>query len=147
MARGGAVFLAGIMALAQAAAAQPATCDRRDFETVVDDAAAALRQLNQQKRPAFQDKLRQLKEQRGWSQDQFMVEATAYVQDDRIAEFDQTSNELLARLNRTGEAGAGDAAPDCKLLAELRATMQALVDTQTAKWAYMFDKIDAALKK
>jgi hypothetical protein len=141
--------LAGVLALAIAtlSSAQPAACARQEFETVVDDAAAALRQLNQKNRPVFQDKLRQLKEQRGWSQDQFMAEATAYVQDDRIVEFDQTSGELLAKLNQTGEAGTSAAAPDCNLLQELRATMKALVDTQTAKWVYMFGKIDGALKK
>lgn len=146
---GGGAVLAGVLALAVAtlSSAQPAACARRDFETVVDDAAAALRQLNQQNRPLFQDKLRRLKEQRGWSQDQFMAEATAYVQDDRIAEFDQTSSELLAKLNQAGEVGTNTTAPDCNLLNELRATMKALVDTQTSKWVYMFGKIDAALKK
>jgi hypothetical protein len=141
-------LLGGLLALAGAeAAAQPAGCARQEFETVVDDAAAALRDLNQKNRPAFQDKLRMLKEQRGWSQEQFMAEASAYVQDDRIVEFDQTSGDLLAKLNSTGEAGAASAAPDCKLLLELRATMKALVETQTSKWVYMFGKIDAALKK
>lgn len=114
---------------------------------MVDDAAAALRDLNQKNRLAFQEKLRLLREQRGWSQDQFMAEASAYVQDDRIAEFDQTSAELLVKLNSAGEAGTNAATPDCNLLQELRATMKALVDTQTAKWVYMFQKIDAALKK
>jgi hypothetical protein len=135
-----------LLALAGAeAAAQQAACARQEFETVVDDAAAALRDLNQKNRPAFQDKLRMLKEHRGWSQEQFMAEASAYVQDDRIVEFDQTSGDLLAKLNSTGEAGA--AAPDCNLLLELRATMKALVETQTSKWVYMFGKIDAALKR
>jgi hypothetical protein len=140
------VLLGGLLALAGAeVAAQPAACARQEFETVVDDAAAALRDLNQKNRPAFQDKLRMLKEQRGWSQEQFMAEASAYVQDDRIVEFDQTSGDLLAKLNSTGEAGA--ATPDCNLLNELRATMKALVETQTSKWVYMFGKIDAALTK
>jgi hypothetical protein len=141
--------LAGLLVLASATAAfaQAAACTRQEFESVVDDAAAALRDLNQKNRLAFQEKLRLLREQRGWSQDQFMAEASAYVQDDRIAEFDQTSAELLVKLNSAGEAGTNAATPDCNLLQELRATMKALVDTQTAKWVYMFQKIDAALKK
>jgi hypothetical protein len=76
-----------------------------------------------------------------------MAEATAYVQDDRIVEFDQTSGELLAKLNQAGEVGTNAAAPDCNLLNELRATMKALVDTQVSKWVYMFGKIDGALKR
>jgi hypothetical protein len=35
--------------------------------------------------------------------------------------------------------------PDCAVLLELRARMKVLVETQTAKWAYMFQKIDAEL--
>ena len=37
--------------------------------------------------------------------------------------------------------------PDCALLLELRARMKALVDTQTAKWAYMFEKIETEMWK
>ena len=38
-------------------------------------------------------------------------------------------------------------APDCTLLAELRAVMQSLLETQKAKWAYMFERIEAELRK
>ncbi len=44
-----------------------AACKRADFEAVVDEAAAVLRDLNLKNKPAFQDKLRQLKDKRGWS--------------------------------------------------------------------------------
>lgn len=147
---GACAVLAGLTVLEGAAGlatAQPASCTRPEFESVVDSAAATLREINQKNRLAFQDRLRLLKEKRGWSQDQFMAEASTYVQDDRIAEFDQTSGELLAKLNSMGETGSSAAAPDCRLLQELRATMKALVDTQTRKWAYMFQKLDVALKQ
>ena len=75
-----------------------------------------------------------------------MAEAAPFVQDDKIAEFDLTSGELLDRINSAGEAG-GAKIPDCKLLADLRATMQRLVATQTAKWTYMFGKLDGELAK
>src|ERR1700730_8105308 len=45
-------------------------CAKADFEAVVDDAAAALRDLNLKNKPNFQEKLRQLKDKRGWSHDQ-----------------------------------------------------------------------------
>ena len=44
-----------------------------------------------------------------------------------------------------GQEGVTSAKPDCAVLLELRARMKVLVDTQTAKWAYMFQKIDAEL--
>ena len=41
-----------------------------------------------------------------------------------------------------GQAGADAKTPDCALLLELRARMRVLVDTQNAKWTYMFKKLD-----
>ena len=76
-----------------------------------------------------------------------MAAAAPLVQDDRIAEFDQTSSELLSRINSMGAEGSSAGSPDCKLLADLRVSMQSLVDTQKAKWAYMFDKVDKELAR
>ena len=130
---------------AGAARAQSQACGKPEFEAVVETAAATLRDLNARNKPGFQDKLRSLKDKRGWSTEQFLTEAAVYVQDDRIANLDTRSGELLSRLNTMGEVGASSTTPDCKLLTELRATMKALVDTQTEKWTYMFTKLDKAL--
>jgi hypothetical protein len=124
-----------------------ATCSKADFEAVVDEAAGALRGLAQQNTPQFQAKLRQLKTKRGWSDDQLLKEAEPLVRDERIADFDDKSAELLARITGAGQAGSAGDAPDCALLAGLRASMASLVETQKAKWAYMFDKIDKELRK
>ncbi len=138
--------------VAPTAPAVPATpegaakeCAKSDFEAVVDDAAAALRDLNLKNKPNFQEKLRQLKDKRGWSHDQFMTEAAPYVRDDKIAVFDQESEQLLNDIASLGQEGADAKTPDCALLHELRARMKVLVDTQTAKWTYMFEKLNAAL--
>jgi len=128
------------------AESQPASCQRTDFEAVVGDAASALRDLTQTNTPVFQNKLRQLKDKRGWSHSQFLIEAAPLVQDDQITEYDQESGDLLNRINTMGQEGS-EKAPDCTLLAELRGHMQALVDAQKAKWAYMFDKIDTELAR
>ncbi len=120
-------------------------CQRAEFEAVVDDAAAALRDLNLKNKPDFQEKLRQLKDKRGWSHDQFMTEAAPFVRDDKIAVFDQQSDQLLNDISSLGQEGAEAKTPDCALLHELRARMKVLVDTQAAKWTYMFEKLNAAL--
>lgn len=140
------VVLAALLA-GGAAVAQTANCAKTDFENVVDEAAGALRDLNQEKKPAFQDKLRQLKDKRGWSHDQFMKEAAPFVRDDQIAVYDQKSDELLTSISEMGQEGSVAKTPDCALLAELRARMKVLVDTQTAKWTYMFGKIEGELGK
>ncbi|MES1179852.1 MAG: hypothetical protein ABUL43_01520 [Hyphomicrobium sp.] len=131
---------------APAASTAPAdVCQKTEFEAVVDDAAAALRELNLKNKPDFQEKLRQLKDKRGWSHDQFLKEAAPFVRDDKIAVFDQQSDQLLNDISSLGQEGAEAKTPDCALLHELRARMKVLVDTQTAKWSYMFEKLNASL--
>ena len=139
-----ALSLAGA-AKAQTGAPAPAVCAKSEFEAVVDEAAAALRDLNLKNKPAFQEKLRQLKDKRGWSHDEFLKEAAPFVRDDEIAVFDQESERLLSDISAQGQEGAEAKTPDCALMVELRARMQSLVETQTAKWTYMFEKLDAAL--
>lgn len=122
-------------------------CKKADFEAVVDEAAAALRDLNLEKKPAFQDKLRQLKDKRGWSHDEFLDKAAPFVRDEEIAVYDRKSEELLSTISTMGQEGAEARQPDCALLLELRARMKVLVETQTAKWDYMFSKLDMELWK
>jgi len=117
------------------------TCTKADFEAVVDEAAAALRDLNATHKPDFQERLRLLKDKRGWDYATFMKEAAPFVQDDRIREFDQQSAEFLGRINNLGTEGASAETPDCTLLIEVRANMNALVESQKSKWTYMFEKI------
>ena len=130
---------------AQATPPVPQACAKSDFEAVVDEAAAALRDLNMKNKPAFQEKLRQLKDKRGWTHDEFLNEGAAFVRDDKIAVFDRDSERLLNDISSLGQEGADAKTPDCALLLELRARMKVLVDTQTGKWTYMFEKLDAAL--
>jgi hypothetical protein len=136
----------GTLALAAPASAQPA-CTRADFEAVVDTAAAALRELNQKHKPAFQEKLRFLKEKRGWSHDQFLKEAAPLVRDDEIAAYERTSEELLDAISHLGQEGSAAKSPDCGMLVELQEHMKRLVATQMAKWDYMFAKVETELWK
>src|SRR5215470_5930289 len=128
---------AGRAALAQG-------CAKADFEAVVNEAGSALRDLNRQNTPTFQAKLRDLKDKRGWSNDQFLKEAEPFVRDAEIVAHDQKSEQLLMRITGAGQQGS-DTGPDCGLLAELRAALKSLVETQKAKWAYMFGKIEKEL--
>ena len=129
------------------ALAEDPACSKSEFEAVVEEAAAGLRELNTKNKPAFQDKLRQLKTKRGWGQDQFLTEAAPFVRDDKTVEYDQKTDELLSAISTMGQEGANAKKPDCALLLELRARMKVLVDTQTQKWTHMFEKIDSELWK
>lgn len=133
----------GVPAIAQ----EPASCAKADFEAAVDESAAALRDLNQKNKPTFQERLRQLKDKRGWTHDQFLKEGAGYIKDEQIDTYDKTSNDLLAKISSMGDEGSAAKTPDCALLGELRGHMKTFVDTQTAKWSYMFGKIDGELGK
>jgi hypothetical protein len=140
--------IALLLALGHAEGALAETpCSKADFEAVVDEAAAALRSLNHQNTPQFQARLRQLKDKRGWSHEQFLLEASPFVRDEAIAAFDQKSEDFLARITQAGQSQATAAALNCGLLLELRGSLAALVETQKAKWTYMFDKINGELRK
>jgi hypothetical protein len=144
--------LVGLIAFLLVAASAPCAlaetpCSKADFEAVVDEAAAALRNLNHQNTPQFQARLRQLKDKRGWSHEQFLLEAAPFVRDEAIAAFDQKSEDFLARITQAGQSQATAVALNCGLLVELRASLAALVETQKAKWTYMFDKINAEVRK
>lgn len=125
----------------------PETCSKAEFESAVDHAAERLRDLNNRNRPEFQARLRQLKEKRGWNDNQFLKEAAPFVKDDRISVFDAKTNELLASISSLGQEGANAPEPNCTMLSELRSRMQVLIETQDGKWRYMFEKLDTEIAR
>jgi hypothetical protein len=133
--------------LAPATHALAQTCARADFEAVVGAASTTLRDMTARNTPVFQEKLRLLKDKRGWNYEQLVKEAAPLVADERIAEFDAKSIEFLGKINTMGGEGASGTKPDCKLLGALKANMSALVETQTEKWTYMFGKLEAEMAK
>lgn len=142
-----ATIVAGIGSVGLRAESADATCKKEDFEAVVETTASSLRDLNSKNRPEFQEKLRELKAKRNWTQNEFMEKAAPFVRDDKTAVYDQSTDELLSAISSMGQEGARAPTPDCAMLLELRARMKLLVDTQTAKWAYMFEKLNAELAR
>jgi hypothetical protein len=146
-ARGLAALLLALSGAAGAALAQVPGCAKADFEAVVNEAGAALRDLNRENTPRFQGKLRELKDKRGWGNDQFLKEAEPFVRDGEIVAYDQKSEELLVRITGGGQQASSASAPDCAALTGLREAMKLLLETQKAKWAHMFAKLDKELTK
>lgn len=142
-----AAIVAGIGSVGLRAEGADATCRKEDFEAVVETTASSLRDLNSKNRPEFQEKLRELKAKRNWTQNEFMEKAAPFVRDDKMAVYDQSTDELLSAISSMGQEGGRAPTPDCAMLLELRARMKLLVDTQTAKWAYMFEKLNAELAR
>ena len=105
------VALAGFVVANGEAMAQ--TCTKADFEAVVGTASSTLRDMTARNTPTFQEKLRNLKDKRKWTYEQFVTEAAPLVADDKIADFDARSVEFLTKINALGSEGAGGAKPDC----------------------------------
>jgi hypothetical protein len=142
--RSSAVLLLALL-LAVPAAAQDPACTREAFEEAVGVSAAALRDLAGLNRPVFQIRLRELKDKRGWDHTQFLREAAPIVQDARTDAYDKESAGLLEEIARMGAEGSAAATPDCAALARLKSRMQALVDAQRGKWAYLIGKVEQEL--
>jgi hypothetical protein len=142
-----ALLLLGAAGGRHQAVAQGPGCAKSDFESVVNEAGSVLRDLNRKNTPVFQAKLRTLKEKRNWGNDEFLKQAEPFVRDDRIVAYDQKSEELLVRITGGGQTGSAAKQADCALLAELRAALGVLLETQKEKWTYMLTKIEQELAK
>lgn len=141
------VNASGFLLVASATGMPAQGCEKADFEAVVADAAIALRELNQKNKPSFQARLKDLKDRRGWSHDQFLKEAAPFVQDNQITDYDERSAAFLEKIESMGAEGANAAVPKCAVLGEVKGAMKSLVAVQTDKWTYMFGKIELELKK
>jgi hypothetical protein len=133
-------------------------CGQGAFSAVVSEARTELQTLNTQNKQTFQKKLISLKQREGWSDEDYLVNARPFVQDDQIAAFDSRNEELLAQVPKLGKevrsvASLAGVAPSlqpiadrrCEMLGELRGLMSDVVENARAKWAYLHGKADAAL--
>ena len=137
------LLLAGL-SLAAAAPARSQTCTPEDFAAAVDNAGASLRTFNTQNAPRLQEKLRQLKAKRGWSDTEFEERSIDLLHDARIEELDRQANDILGRIDTLGAAPQGT--PDCNKLADLQAASVELLATMRAKSTYMIGRLDAILE-
>ena len=128
-----------IVAGASQAVGQP--CTSEAYRKVVDDAGAALRRLHVESQPRIQAGFRQLKEKRGWSEDEHLEKAYELLADERSDALDAKAGELLAKLDRLAE-DAPTASPDCSRLTELEATAIELQATVRAKTQQLLAKLD-----
>lgn len=134
-------------ALLQLAATPPGgvpTCTAEDFARAIDESGAALRALNLENAPKLSAKVRQLRQKKGWAEGDDDEMALDYLSDAKLASFDATANELLARIDGLGQPPKGSQ-PDCAKLDDLKAAGVELTAVMKAKASYTLAKIDAEL--
>jgi hypothetical protein len=137
----GLLLLAALLAPLQPA---HANCRPEDFAVAVDKSGAALRAFNAEALPKLQDKLKQLKEKKGWDDADYEDKASAAVKDERTAKLDAEAEDLIIKIDQLGRPG--ESGPiDCTKLTELDAAGLELLAVMRAKSSYTLAKLDAAL--
>jgi len=138
-----AVALAVAAALAGYEAAAR-TCTRADIGDGVDHVGGLLRKINADTFPAIQEKMRQLKELKGWSESDYQEQAATLLQDARTEQLDSQSNDLLMRIDSIGSEKL-DGADVCARLDELEAATTELGVVMRAKATYALTRLDAMI--
>ncbi len=135
-------------------------CERKAFTGLVEKARAELTALNMRNKQVFQAKLQGLKDNKGWSDREFLEQAIPFVRDEKIAAFDDETKALLARIpelsvrpsrsvaSLAGALPSTNAASEkrCAAIKRLQGILGKIVESTHAKWAYMIGKLDAAIE-
>jgi len=137
-------FLAALLGLSINSAALGATCTPNDFAAAVDSSGAALRTFNAEALPKLKNKLRQLKDKKGWADADYEEKALQSVRDKRTADYDAKAEDLIVKIDLLGRPPS-EQVPDCSKLTELNAAGLELLAVMKAKSAYTLAKLDAAI--
>jgi hypothetical protein len=136
--------MAAFLAAGAGNGARAATCTAEDFAAAVDRSGASLRDFNGKAMPKVQDKLKLLKDRKGWSDADFIENSMHALRDDRSAQLDAEAEGLLVKIDELGRPPEG-APIDCGKLAEIDLTTAKLLQVMKAKSDYTLAKLDAEL--
>jgi hypothetical protein len=121
-----------------------ATCTADDFAAAVDKSGAQLRSFNAEAMPKLRDKLKELKDAKGWGDD-YEEKGLDSVRDARSEKFDADAEELITKIDMLGRPPA-DKQPDCAKLTELQASGKELLALMKAKSNYLISKLGVEIK-
>ncbi len=140
-------ILSALLALAAVLVAHSssyADCKPEDFAAAVDKSGAALRAFNGEALPKLQEKLKQLKDKKGWDDTDYEEKALASARDERTAKLDADAEDLIIKIDQLGRPT--ETGPiDCSKLTELEAAGIELLAVMKAKSSYMLAKLDASI--
>lgn len=137
-------ILAGALSLLSAPNVQAAPCDRAAFEKIVAAASATLTALNQDNNKTFQETLRALKQAKGWTDTDYVAQATPFVADEVTRALDADSKGLLEKVQSFN--GAAESADCANIERELQRAMEGVIANTKKKWQHLIEKATAALE-
>jgi len=124
--------------------AHAADCKAEDFAVAVDKSGAQLRAFNADALPKLQEKLKQLKDRKHWTDADYEEKAMASVRDERTAKLDADAEDLIVKIDQLGRPP--ESGPiDCTKLTELEAAGIELLAVMKAKSTYTLSKLDATI--
>lgn len=143
----GGVFASLVMSMLLAAVspASAQTCTKRDISSVVDTTASKLRRLNAGHQPELQAKLRQLGEQRGWSDEERERNSAEFFQDEEARSLDEQASRLLIEFDALGDDTSFDQSSCQSRLERLNTVSAQLIEITTAKAAHITARVETAL--
>jgi hypothetical protein len=119
-------------------------CTAEDFAAAVDRSGAALRAFNAEALPKLKDKLKQLKDKKGWEEAGYEEKALASIRDKRTQKLDADAENLILKIDTLGRPPT-EGLLDCSKLTELDAAGLELLAVMKAKSAYAVSKLDAEI--
>jgi hypothetical protein len=137
-------FVALVAALVVPSMVRAGECTVEDFAAAVDRSGAQLRAFNAEQLPKLKEKLRELKNKKGWDEVGYQEKALASIRDKRTAKLDDDAESLILKIDTLGRPPAKGPL-DCAKLAALEAAGLELLAVMKAKQAYTFSKLDAAI--
>jgi hypothetical protein len=120
------------------------SCTQDDFAAAVDRSGAALRAFNGEALPKLRDKLKELKDAKGWTDPDYEEKGLSEIRDRRSTQFDAQAEDLILKIDTLGRP-ATDGPLDCSKLSELDAAGIELLAVMKAKSAYTLSRIDAVI--
>jgi hypothetical protein len=116
-------------------------CQKEQLAAAVDQAGDSLRSLTRETQPRIDAAMRQLKAKRGWSDADYEEKAYEALQDEKIATFDTSANELLEKIDSLGASGAAATVP-CGRIADVETSVIELKATIRAKTTYVLARLE-----
>lgn len=139
------MFTAAALLVAGSGSSVAQNCTPQDISALIDSTAEKLRSLNAAHQPELQAKLRQLAEQRGWSEAERDARAAEYLADEETRALDEQASKLLVELDVIGDESGIDAKTCQSRLEKLKAISAELIKITTEKAAHVSAKLDVEL--
>ena len=131
--------------MALPAIAADETCAEADYAAAVDRSGAQLSKASREVQPRIQERMRTLQKLKGLGGEDYETAALEAIQDNKLADLDARSAELLLQIDAMGRLPAGKT-PSCAEVADIDKLGAKLLSVVRAKSDYILTRLDSEIK-